>query len=241
MNAALTPPVSARSAVLSLLLGVHPPELSAREIVTAMQFFGVSESAVRVAMSRMVAAGDLLREGAVYRLSPRLIERQQAAAAPAVREWNGTWEMAVVTTSGRSAADRVALRDELARQRVAELREGVWTRPANLRRGWPDRLLEVSTCFEARPVADAVDLAGTLWDLTGWSRKGHAYLDALAKVGDEPSRFVTMVAAVRHLQTDPLLPAELLPSDWPGRALQDAYDDYRDSLAVRMVVVDSDA
>ncbi|MFM1725198.1 MULTISPECIES: PaaX family transcriptional regulator [Rhodococcus] len=227
----LVPPVPARSAVLSLLLGAQPPTLSGREIVGAMGLFGISESTTRVALSRMVASGDLTRRDGTYTLSDRLARRQRDVTAPDRREWTGTWEIAVVTTTGRSAADRVALRGEMARQRVAELREGVWTRPANLRRRWPDSLLAVSTCFEARPLDDPAALAARLWDLPAWSARGHAYLEALDDASDEPTRFVTMVAAVNHLQTDPLLPAELLPGDWPAEALDATYERYREWLA----------
>jgi phenylacetic acid degradation operon negative regulatory protein len=31
------------------------------------------------------------------------------------------------------------------------------------------------------------------------------------------------VAVVRHLQLDPLLPAELIPKEWPGQDLRNAY------------------
>ncbi|WP_265444315.1 PaaX family transcriptional regulator C-terminal domain-containing protein [Flexivirga meconopsidis] len=223
----LVPQVSARSSVLSLLLALHPPTLTAREIVTAMDFFGVTESTTRVALTRMVAGGDLVRHDASYTLSERLLQRQRDVEPPAQRRWRGTWELAVVTTTGRSAADRTALRTEMQRQRVAELREGVWTRPANLKRTWPQRLLHVSTCFEARPTEDSTDLAARLWDLDGWAARGHALLEAVDHVTDEQSRFRTMVAAVRHLQSDPLLPDELLPVDWPAAALAARYDDYR--------------
>jgi phenylacetic acid degradation operon negative regulatory protein len=32
---------------------------------------------------------------------------------------------------------------------------------------------------------------------------------------------VTAAACLRHLQRDPLLPSELLPSTWPGAGLRD--------------------
>lgn len=231
MNTTLVPPVSARSALLSLLLGAQPPQLPGREIVAAMKLIGFSESTTRVALSRMVASGDLVRADALYTLSERLIARQESVRTPEFRTWTGTWEMAVVTTTGRSAPERVALRADMARQRVGELREGVWMRPANLQRGWPDRLQAVSSCFEASPVGDPVELAQKLWDLDEWRRLALRYLDELDAATDEPTRFVTMVAAVRHLQTDPLLPTELLPDDWPGQALSTTYDDYRAWLA----------
>ena len=44
---------------------------------------------------------------------------------------------------------------------------------------------------------------------------------------DIPGQFVTAAAMVRHLLTDPVLPHELLPDDWPGAALREAYSDLR--------------
>ncbi|GAA1481101.1 PaaX family transcriptional regulator C-terminal domain-containing protein [Gordonia sinesedis] len=228
MTSALVPPVSARSAILSLLLGAHPPELTTAEIVAAMGLVGKPESTVRVALSRMANGDDLVRTETGYRLSDRLVARQRAVEPPAQRRWRGTWEMAIVTTTGRSAADRTALRAEMMRLRMAELREGVWIRPANLARDWPEHLRAVTTRFEATPADDSTELARRLWDLDEWAERAHWYLDALAAAADDqPTRFVTMVAAVRHLQTDPLLPAELLPADWPGDSLTTVYADYR--------------
>jgi phenylacetic acid degradation operon negative regulatory protein len=178
----------------------------------------------------MVARGDLVREAAAYTLSERLLERQREVDAvhhPQTRTWRGTWEMAIVTTTGRSAADRTALRARLQSMRVAELREGVWTRPANLLRGWPEELVAISECFEARPLGDPAALAAGLWDLESWAAHGHRLLDALPSTSDPADRFTLVAAMVRHLQSDPLLPPELSPADWPGDALRAAYDDYR--------------
>ncbi|NKE28905.1 PaaX domain-containing protein, C- domain protein, partial [Mycobacterium tuberculosis] len=40
-------------------------------------------------------------------------------------------------------------------------------------------------------------------------------------------------AMVRHLLTDPMLPAELLPADWPGAGLRAAYHDFATAMAKR--------
>ncbi|TWS21359.1 PaaX family transcriptional regulator [Tsukamurella asaccharolytica] len=232
MSTPLTTTVTARSAVLSLLLGAHPPELEGREIVAAMRLFGISESTTRAAMSRMVSAGDLVRDGGRYALSDRLARRQARTDSPALVRWDGTWETAIVTTSGRSAGDRAELRAEMTRLRLAELREGVWMRPANLDRTLPASIREVTTRFTARPDDDPSDLARALWDLPEWARRGHALLDALADAGDDGrARFLTMVSVVRHLYCDPLLPDELRPPDWPAGELTARYADFRGWLA----------
>ncbi|MDF3149394.1 PaaX domain-containing protein, C- domain protein, partial [Streptomyces sp. T21Q-yed] len=136
-------PLSARSVVLSLLLGLHPPELPVKDLVGSVEPFGIAGSTLRAALSRMVAAGDLRRADAVYGLSDRLLERQRRqddAVHPETVPWGGDWEMVVVTATGRGPAERAELRSELTWLRLAELREGVWLRPANLLRPLPDGL-----------------------------------------------------------------------------------------------------
>jgi phenylacetic acid degradation operon negative regulatory protein len=76
-------------------------------------------------------------------------------------------------------------------------------------------------------------LAGELWDLPGWAATGHRLLDEMAEASDIPGRFLVAAAMVRHLLTDPMLPAELLPADWPGARVREAYHDFATELAQR--------
>jgi phenylacetic acid degradation operon negative regulatory protein len=113
---------------------------------------------------------------------------------------------------------------------MAELREGVWMRPANVAVPLPDFLdadVELMTAFPS----DADVLAGRLWDLGGWARRAGellAGLDALAPDGPEALApgFELSAAVLRHLQADPLLPAPLQPAGWPGARLRENYDDW---------------
>lgn len=222
-------PVSARSAILTILLGADQPSLTSREICAATTQVGYAEATARVAASRMVASGDMVRAGRTYTLSPRLLERRRrvdAAARPEVRTWSGDWELVAITTTGRSPADRAALRTELTGLGLAELREGVWMRPDNLTRDWPVHLAEVCRRMVVRPLMDAQQLAAQLWDLEDWVARGHELL-ALTGSEDPNTRFTAVAASVRHLVADPLLPPELTPADWPGDALRAAYADYR--------------
>ncbi|MFL6062675.1 MAG: PaaX domain-containing protein, C- domain protein [Marmoricola sp.] len=226
-------PLSARSVVLSLLLGAHPPELAVRDLVTVVQLFGITEPTLRVALTRMVAAGDLERTDAMYRLSARMLERQQrqdTALESAGRAWDGTWETVVVTSGGRSAGDRAGLRTRLTSLRLAELREGVWMRPANLARplpSWPADLLVV---LRSTPEDDPVELAGRLWDLPAWNSYAGALLAAVSGPAEPAARLAIAAALVRHLRTDPALPAELLPADWCAADLRAAYTTYQAEL-----------
>ena len=76
-------------------------------------------------------------------------------------------------------------------------------------------------------------LAARLWDLPTWADTGHRLLDEMACATDVPGRFVVAAAMVRHLLTDPVLPGELLPADWPGAGLRAAYHEFATELAER--------
>ncbi len=227
------PPLSARSVVLSLLLGTHPPELPVKELVRAVEPFGVGGSTLRAALSRMVAAGDLRRTDAVYRLSDRLLARQRRqdeAVQARTRAWDGDWEMVVITATGRGPAERADLRTRLTALRLADLREGVWLRPANLTRSLPDDLEQVAQSYTARPDRPARELAAQLWPLDAWAATARSLLAHVAEAHRPADRFAAFAAVVRHLLADPVLPPELLPADWPGATLRAAYAAYQGEI-----------
>ena len=217
--------MTARSVVLSVLLGAHPACATAAELVRLTADFDIKEATLRVALTRMVSAGDLVRSEDGYRLSDRLTARQRRqddAINPQLRSWDGTWTTLVITSVGIDARTRAALRTTLQQNRFAELREGVWLRPDNVKVTLPDEVLSrvrVMHGYDDRPA----ELADQLWDLPGWASAGRQLLDDMAAATDIPGRFVAAAGMVRHLLTDPVLPAELLPDAWPGAALRDSY------------------
>ncbi|WP_312855922.1 PaaX family transcriptional regulator C-terminal domain-containing protein [Nocardioides stalactiti] len=225
-------PLPARSVVLSLLLGSHPDRMTPAQVTSAGEHFGIPAATLRVALTRAVAAGDLVRVDGDYVLGERLVARQRRqdeAVEDAGTAWDGTWEMAVIVVSGRSGSERAALRETLAQARLAELREGVWTRPANLRRqaSYGDPVLAT---FHARPDDDPARLAADLWDLAGWAADGHRLLERIASTHEPAARLAVAAHVVRHLTADPLLPRELLPRGWPGSDLRAAYAAYQVEL-----------
>ncbi len=228
----IAPPLTARSVVLSLLLGTPGASMPVRDLVEAGAMFGIAPSTMRAALSRLLSSGDLAAKDAVYTLSPRHLERQRvqdAALAPTTVPWDGSWETVVIVATGRDASDRAQLRTDLTALRLAELREGVWMRPANLDR--PKRLdgNEDLQILRARHDDDRA-LVSALWDLDEWSRRGHELLEAINVRGQSADRLTAAAAVVRHLLTDPVLPRSLTPADWPAEALRDSYDDYRAEL-----------
>jgi phenylacetic acid degradation operon negative regulatory protein len=230
--------MTARSVVLSVLLGAHPAWASAGELIRLTADFDIREATLRVALTRMVAAGDLVRSADGYRLSDRLLARQRRqddALAPNLRSWDGAWTTLVITSVGIDPRSRASLRKMLQDNRFGELREGVWLRPDNLR-------LELGSEITARVRVlrgydDApLELAGQLWDLPDWMDTAHRLLDEMAimtRAADIPGRFVTAAAMVRHLLADPVLPGELLPAAWPGDRLRASYAAFAAELAAR--------
>ena len=243
-------PLSARSIVASVLLGTHPPSLPARVLVATGQLFGIPEGTVRVALSRMVADGDLHVSDGVYRLAPRLRERQDrqdASRHPELVVWNGQWTVAVVTAPARSPAARTALRTAMSDLRMGELREGVWMRPDNLDHasGPSLRLVEEQCHRFAATSTDTTDdvLASRLWDLTHWAATANAHRTLVKQVESglaaEDGRalaagFVLSAAVLRLMVTDPLLPDELAPTAWPGTTLRDEFDAFYNEFGTHL-------
>jgi phenylacetic acid degradation operon negative regulatory protein len=207
--------------------------MATAEIIRAGEYFGISPSTMRVALSRAATAGDILRVDGGYELSARLRARQRhqdEGVADIGASWDGTWEMGVVVVAGRSGADRAALRDDLAAARLAELREGVWMRPANLRRPRDYATNPVLDCFTVQPRDHAVELAGRLWDLGAWATHGNDLLEDMQTVGEPALRLAVAANIVRLLTADPLLPQNLVPQGWPGERLRQAYAAYQTEL-----------
>lgn len=236
-------PYTARSVLASTLLGVDPPELPGRLLVRVGELFGISEGTARVAISRMAAAGELLADGGTYRLGGHLLERQERQAVSRhalTRAWDGSWRLEVVATdSARTAGERAELRAAMTSLRLAEWREGVWLRPANLPEedAAPTEAVVRSQCrrLDATPAEDPAGLAAQLWDLAGWATRADVLQRAISELQAPldrrdaavlPAGFVVSAAVLRHLQADPLLPATLQPEAWPGASLRTAYERY---------------
>jgi phenylacetic acid degradation operon negative regulatory protein len=226
-------PLTARSAILSLLLGVHPPSATVSELVAFGRYVAINDSAVRAALTRMVASGDLHRTDGTYMLSERLLERQlrqdEAMQEPA-GPWNGTWRVAAVVSTGKDQASRLNLRRSMLGAHFGELREGVWMRPDNLAWTPVAAIAGDLELLRAHPDRSTAELAHRLFQPHRWAAVGRDLL-RLAEEAETPhDRFTAVATIVRHLTHDPLLPGELLPADWPGTALRRAYDAFRDEI-----------
>lgn len=232
-------PLSARSVLATAILGADQPHLTVGELVAMASLFGISDGAARTCLWRMVSNGELTSEDGTYALAGDLLERRQRVDEAsridddAVPPWDGTWELAVVSLDRRSAADRVALRKAATALHLGELREGVWIRPDNLD---PDRLPRLRAvldrqCVHFHGAATDIDpdAVRALFNLDDWAADARRLTRAVRDEVDADAAddfaywFGLSVAVVRHLQLDPMLPAEFIGDEWPGPDLRSAY------------------
>jgi phenylacetic acid degradation operon negative regulatory protein len=231
--------VNARSALFDLY-GDHllsrGQQAPVAALVRLLAPAAISPPAVRTAVSRMARQGWLvpvrLPGGAGYRLTPRAISRLRQAAdriyGREIPAWDGRWHVAVIDrVTERAKRDR--LKSALEYLGYACLDGSTWISP----RG-SDELDQVvaaeqvrAECFFASYDGDARGLAARAWDLDGLAR---AYRNWIARAdeitaraaGDQPDDVIFAVRSElvhewrKFLFIDPGLPAELLPSNWPG-------------------------
>ncbi|HEY7051255.1 MAG TPA: PaaX family transcriptional regulator C-terminal domain-containing protein [Mycobacterium sp.] len=226
--------ISARSVLASALLGADEPHLTVGQLVAMASLFGISPGAARTCLWRMVSDGELTSDDGTYALTGRLLERRERVDEAsriddtASRRWDKTWELAIVSLERRTAAERLELRKAAAALHLGELREGVWIRPDNLD---PQRLPmsravldQQCTHFHGAQTDITGDAMRLLFALDTWAADARALIEAMDDDGlAAVDQFALSIAVVRHLQLDPVLPAELLPQRWPGRELRSTY------------------
>lgn len=233
-------PLSARSLILSVLLGTHPPILSGRRLTGLAELFDIRGGTARTALSRMTASGELVATDGDYELGPRLRQRQrQQDDGRSVPDgpWDGRWFTAITTAERRTVAERRAFRSAMVGARMAELRPDIWMRPANI--PGPERPEDVALIHGQLDADDPNDLVLQLWDLDDIDQRSVALAAALDRHRpsldrDDPSAlpntFVLSAAVVRFLRVEPQLPSELVPEGWSAPQLRRTYDDFETAL-----------
>jgi phenylacetic acid degradation operon negative regulatory protein len=204
-------------------------------LIRLLEPVGIAAPAVRTAISRMAAQGWLepTRVDAApgYRATRRAIERLSEAAARIYRSgpeaWDGRWRLVFVDLPGaRAARDR--LRQELTYLGLAEHAPGVWACPFDRPEVDEVVLRAGGRARHALAVELDPDPVGA-WDLRALAASYAAWpATAETLVGDETeqhddedeasfaARFRLVHEWRKFLFDDPGLPAELLPTDWPG-------------------------
>jgi phenylacetic acid degradation operon negative regulatory protein len=231
--------MNARSALFDLY-GDHLRSRGGRAPVAALVRLlaplDIAAPAVRTAVSRMVRQGWLdpvrLAGGPGYALTPRAVRRLDEAGARIYRtrdsSWDGRWHL-LITTRVPDRGVRERLRSGLGLFGFAPLDDSTWIGASTSPE--VDAMLAGESIraerFTAYHDGDSRSLVGQAWDLEGLARSYTRWLDEAqdlvgtigAQVGDEQA-FAVRSRLVhewrKFLFTDPGLPRELLPEDWPG-------------------------
>jgi len=216
-------------------------------LIRLMASFGINERLVRTSVFRLARDG-WLQSATHGRMSRyRLTEEGQRRfddahlriyARPA-DDWNDEWDL--VLADAVPPAKRVALRRELVWSGFGAFGPTVFLRPAQGGRAWP-AVLDAPGVAECALVGAACDTPGrrpltaavaTAWDLTLLAADYRRFLQRFGAVIDrfratrdgahDPQqcfvvRTILIHAYRRVLLRDPLLPAALMPLDWPGAA-----------------------
>ena len=236
-------PVRAGSLIVTLFGDSIMPRggaIALGSLIPLASLFGLNERLVRTATARLAQQGWLatrrVGKRSEYRLSDggreRFAEATERIYGDPANEGSGRWTLIVLPPAPVSRRRR--LRQELAWQGFGELDNGVFAHPelparalawqireANL----PDRTL----VFEAdlASPATAAPLVQLGWDLKDLAKRYRRFVERFGRVDAaltgrlEPEiGFIVRTLLIHeyrrlHLR-DPLLPARLLPADWPG-------------------------
>lgn len=185
-----------------------------------------------------------------HRALTSYLERTRLAYAQdhAGRGWDRRWHLVAFAIPESQRPARDALRDHLRALGGARIHDGLYVSPHRWeadvaaeaeRLGAGDALTVAATeDLEVRGERDPRELARRLWPLDELARRYQAFVDEQAgipellegmlerreRVADEAftaGALRTTVAFQAIFNDDPLLPPELLPRPWPGRAARE--------------------
>jgi phenylacetic acid degradation operon negative regulatory protein len=230
----------ARSALFDVYgdhLVTHGHVAAVADLVRLLAPLGIAAPAVRTAISRMVTQGWLAPatvDGARgYSATPQAVRRLEESASRIYqrqpRSWDGSWQLVFVAPYADRTIRAAVLRD-LPFLGYAELADRVWVSPfaraeldATLHRVGASATTAVAEDFEpADAPVQAWDLDALAASYADWMREATDMVEADLSAHDDPeeaayaARFRLVHEWRKFLFTDPGLPTELLPRDWPG-------------------------
>jgi phenylacetic acid degradation operon negative regulatory protein len=231
-------PIRAGSLIITLFGDAVVPRggvLSMATLLEIMRTFRINESLVRTAVSRLVSDGWFERwrlgRNSYYRLTPhgsREFERAtERIYSDVPHPWRGSFDLILLDNT-----DRQALRAELSARGYGVLGPDLLVAPtaAEAEIGGPHLRLTAS----ARDRATARSLAARAWPLAELEIRYSRFMAAYAPVRaalragepfDDLEALIVRILLIhdyrRAVLKDPLLPAEILPERWTGRAARD--------------------
>lgn len=243
--------------------------LPSAALVRLLGDFGVSEAAARTALSRMVKHKLLAPSRAGRNTGYALTSRSVAVLRDALarisafgadeRRWDGTWTVVAVDDRGLGRSLRDAVRSRLEWLGFARLVDGMWLSP------WDHHAAAIAelrglgvtgvTSLTAHPwnSAHGGRRPEEAWDLVELAERYRAFLTGAAMLADAlEAGAVHPVDALVHrtkltdewlalINSDPDLPAALLPTDWPRSQAREVFVSTHEALGARAIERVTDA
>ncbi|WP_027417033.1 phenylacetic acid degradation operon negative regulatory protein PaaX [Aneurinibacillus terranovensis] len=234
-------------------------EIWVGSLTKLMGQFGLSEQAVRAAISRMLKQGWLesrkVGNRSYYSMSERGKKRLDEAAERIYKveasDWNGKWCMASYNIPEENRNLRDQLRKELSFLGFGMLTTSTWISPNDL----ADRVKELTETYQLQNHveiftaehlgwSDSKRLVEKCWDLYTINRAYQEFIDlyrpqhesflANEQNVQDSECFVEKTKLVHHyrkfLFIDPDLPEELLPDVWLGKEADVLFRNYYNLL-----------
>ncbi|MFC9838028.1 PaaX family transcriptional regulator C-terminal domain-containing protein [Rhodococcus sp. NPDC127530] len=241
---------SARSALLTILgefVGPRRQAVWTSTLLRALAAIGVEHKAARQAISRMAQEGLLESERSGRRVRWSLTERGATLLRDGAdriygflredRSWDGRWLVVNVAVPEVQRSLRHRLRTQLTWLGMGSPAPGLWVIPDADKEGAVLGVLEelglrsnafawIGSWVPVEDVQSLISAAWTLDELAAQYRDFTTWVAGMAPLTPAET-FVAQVALVHEWRRfpflDPVLPASLLPSDWPATCAVDAF------------------
>lgn len=232
--------------------------IPATALVRLLADFDVTSDGARAAMRRLVARGllDTSRSGrtTAYGIPPRtsevIVERthRMLTFGTVAPEWDGQWTVVAFSVPEQARSLRTSLRSRLRVLGFAALYDGLWVSPHDLGTQAQELLrdLGIATATVLRcatvPGGPAEGDPVSAFDLTALTKEYRAFIDRYASVLDHldagrispaealRTRTELRVAWRNFPESDPDLPAVLLPQEWDRPRAQQVFVQIYDRL-----------
>jgi phenylacetic acid degradation operon negative regulatory protein len=221
-------------------------------LVRLMAEFGISEQAVRAALSRMSRQGWLesARSGSrsyysVTEIGKRRVDEiSKRIYLPPHDTWDGKWRIVSYTIPESKRELRDRLRKDLTVLGLGSLSASLWISPRDVIGAVRDAIaalkleerVDIFVADYQGPLGDA-ELTRNCWDLEAIARAYQEFIARYSRQNAAPTdthAFVTRIWLVHDFRKfaylDPGLPPGLLPPNWPGTQAGMLFRKYYETL-----------
>lgn len=222
-------------------------EVSLVRVYDAANHAGLDDQPVRLAIRRLIAAGDIVQQGrgragtvSLTSTGRGRLKRDRESLTLAIAQdtgevkWDRRWHLIAVSAPETHRGIRDSLRRELLKLGAAAISTGLYTSAHDLRDTLPaDSAPYISTAstndLSVQGVNAPLLIAETLWPKAPIIAAYQSLADAIQQDADNASlpkdvRLLRLAEAIeRAMRDDPLVPPELRNHPWPPASVREAW------------------